>query len=477
MEILLLIFGFLRDQPVQLYRCRLVCHQWYHVIDKPKDEVRIRSEEDAAEMVRIMVSQENRRFGRLIESMFVIDNPSKPFAHCLPLRLQGEHFTKLGCLKFENLNWTAKRPHPLFFRHISYLSKVKRLLLRRCRLHRADDLWNLLSALPSLQKLGIDAVSVELDLFGRHTIPPSKVPELWRLTLASKVLPRSIIDVLSLLSCKVTKLDIGLDSFSAFDDLEHLICALPALDAVHISGDPPWEFPTSSSPATTAKTWTDIRLYGVSYSTALGVVASFPPRGLRRIIVSLRGAPSPSHSLAGSLLKHYGATLTSLEWVYFNNEPPDASLEDPECALWASVPSFDFVHNIVLERICIDIPLPSTPLCFYQTLLALLSSVVSPRLRWLLFFFTGLPNWEGVGDFGLSEDAMDTFHACLLRDVFAGLRRNEVVVRFMSVINVDVRAWLVELFTPWLARGILGINLPDGSVIDAVPETLPLECS
>ena len=103
---------------------------------------------------------------------------------------------------------------------------------------------------------------------------------------------------------------------------------------------------------------------------------------------------------------------------------------------------------------------------------------MSPHLYRLHILFDGLANnWEEVGDFGLSEDAMDTFHACLLRDVFAGLRRNEVVVRFTSVINVDVRAWLVELFTPWLARGILGINLPDGSVIDAVPETLPLECS
>ena len=107
--------------------------------------------------------------------------------------------------------------------------------------------------------------------------------------------------------------------------------------------------------------------------------------------------------------------------------------------------------------------------------MALLSSVVSPHLN--ITIYDHLNNWEGVGDFGLSEDAMDTFHACLLRDVFAGLDRNKVVVRFTSVINVDVRAWLVKLFTPWLARGILRIELRGVSVIDAVPETLPLECS
>ncbi|KAI0728021.1 hypothetical protein C8Q72DRAFT_414594 [Fomitopsis betulina] len=226
--------------------------------------------------------------------MAVHDNPSKPFAHCLPLRLQGEHFTMLLYLALENLDWTAK---PLFFRNISHLSSVVKLTLERCRFHRADDLWNLLSALTGLEELTINSVTVELDLFGRHTIPPSK-HELCQLRLAEgycvredlpllprsiidrtpllprsiidrtpllprsiidrtycvredlPLLPRSIIDVLSLLSRKVTHADIGLDSFRTFDDL---ICALPALGIA-------WEFPTPATDTRTAKTWTAIRL-------------------------------------------------------------------------------------------------------------------------------------------------------------------------------------------------------------------------
>ena len=67
-EIVLLICGFIRDQPVQRHRCRLVCHQWYNTIDF-KDKVVIESTEDINEMVRIVTSQENRRFGRVIRFM------------------------------------------------------------------------------------------------------------------------------------------------------------------------------------------------------------------------------------------------------------------------------------------------------------------------------------------------------------------------------------------------------------------------
>ena len=140
------------------------------------------------------------------------------------------------------------------------------------------------------------------------------------------------------------------------------------------------------------------------------------------------------------------------------------------------------IHNIALEEIFVTVPLPSPLLYFHRTLLALLSSVTSPHLHELWMNFSGHPNhWKEVGDLGLSEEAVDTFHACLFRDVFAGLAKDSVDVRFMSAIDVDfddaVRAWLVKLFTPWLVRGILEIKLPGCSVITAVPETSPLKRS
>ncbi|KAI0714491.1 hypothetical protein C8Q72DRAFT_868840 [Fomitopsis betulina] len=342
MTILVHIFGFLRDQPVQRYRCRLVCHEWYHAIGDPETIVRIASEEDVGETVQIMMSEENRRVGRVIQRMIVHDDPVKPFAHCLPLRLRGEHFIQLRDLELKNLDWTATRPHPLFFRRISYFFRVKKLGLGRCRFHCADDLWNLLSALPTLKMLNIDAVTVELDLFGRHT--SKRIPRLRELKLTCKVLRRSIIDVVSLLSRQVTVLDIRLDGFRTLDDFRHLICALPALDTARIRRDPPWEIPTAS---TTATTWTTIQLSAMSHRTALWLLTSFQPRALLKLAVLLRGAPSPlansllpsplansllpspSNPLANSLLQHSGPTLLSFTWRDSTYGP----LEDPEVSV------------------------------------------------------------------------------------------------------------------------------------------------
>lgn len=63
-------------------------------------------------------------------------------------------------------------------------------------------------------------------------------------------------------------------------------------------------------------------------------------------------------------------------------------------------------------------------------LLALLSSIMSPRLCRLHINFNGVPNhWEAVGDFGLREDTTDTFHACLSRDVFVRLKQGSVCIK------------------------------------------------
>ncbi|KAI0728049.1 hypothetical protein C8Q72DRAFT_836632, partial [Fomitopsis betulina] len=470
-------------------------------------------------MVRIMTSQENRRLGRRIFSMAVHDNPAKPFAHCLPLRLQGDHFTQLRLLELASLYWTATGPHPLFFRHISYFSKVEELRLSRCHLHRADDLWNILSAIPSLQMVHIESVTVELNLFGQHTKPASEhLPKLRTLNLLGEhverpgylppVLPRIIVDVLSLLST-LTRLSLELNRFSTFEDLERLIGALPALNAISISKDPSWQFPTTSAspffpPIDTrnAKAWRFMSLDVESSSIALGFLTSFPLaaqlNALRDISVTLLEIPSLDLQMAVSqILEHSGATLERLEWKW-RAELSDSPLADPEvsvlhewpcnhalliitlcqCAHWPSVPSL--IHNITLEEIFVTIPLPSALLYFHRALLALLTSVMSPRLRSLWMAFDGHPShWKEVGDLSLSEDAIDTFHACLLRDVFAGLEKNNVTVWFDSAIDVDVsddvRAWVARLFTPWLARSVLKIELPDSSVIDAIPETLPLE--
>ncbi|KAI0722114.1 hypothetical protein C8Q72DRAFT_60900 [Fomitopsis betulina] len=59
-EIVLLICGFIRDQPVQRHRCRLVCHQWYNTIDF-KDKVVIESTEDINEMIHVTIPRSPSR--------------------------------------------------------------------------------------------------------------------------------------------------------------------------------------------------------------------------------------------------------------------------------------------------------------------------------------------------------------------------------------------------------------------------------
>ncbi|KAI0722118.1 hypothetical protein C8Q72DRAFT_890015 [Fomitopsis betulina] len=99
---------------------------------------------------------------------------------------------------------------------------------------------------------------------------------------------------------------------------------------------------------------------------------------------------------------------------------------------------------------------------------------MSPHLYRLHILFDGLANnWEEVGDFGLSEDAVDTFHACLSRDAFVGLGRDGVYIK-LGLPSDAAGPWLVRLFGPWLTRGVLGIKLP-GHMLESTEE-LPEPC-
>lgn len=131
---------------------------------------------------------------------------------------------------------------------------------------------------------------------------------------------------------------------------------------------------------------------------------------------------------------------------------------------------------------CMDLPSAVYACRFswtYRTLLALLSDIASPHLQQLSINFDQfyyLNAWL-VGE--LSEDATVTFHACLTRDVFAGLGKRSVSITYgfgdQRECSAAPRTLFVRLFAPWLARDVVEILLPDNSRIDAIPEGLPAE--
>lgn len=86
--------------------------------------------------------------------------------------------------------------------------------------------------------------------------------------------------------------------------------------------------------------------------------------------------------------------------------------------------------------------------------------------------------WDPVGE--LSDDAIAVFHACIARDVFAGLERQSVCIAYKfirgdSSHSAAARPLLVRLFAPWLTGGVVSITLPDHSRIDAIPGAPGLE--
>ena len=134
-----------------------------------------------------------------------------------------------------------------------------------------------------------------------------------------------------------------------------------------------------------------------------------------------------------------------------------------------SIPSL--AHNVSVERVHARLFIPSTEFVFWvhEMLLLFLSNITSPRIEQIsIEFFLSYdpgtapgprnPHEWPVGN--VSADAIAAFHACLTRDVFAGLGQERVSIRCSfwggrGGFSFVVRQPLARLFAPWLIQGVV----------------------
>ncbi|KAH9831750.1 uncharacterized protein C8Q71DRAFT_686205, partial [Rhodofomes roseus] len=148
------IIDYLWDEPLLLAKCCLVCRAWYSAAKYhlPR-EVVVQNTASLGAFVHMLVSKENRRYCRIVQTLDVYESSERPFVHTLPLRVRGYFMPRLQNLRLHGITWKAVQPHVLFFRFLSYFRSVLDLSLTKCHLKRAELLQRIINALPQLKRL------------------------------------------------------------------------------------------------------------------------------------------------------------------------------------------------------------------------------------------------------------------------------------------------------------------------------------
>ncbi|KZT66325.1 hypothetical protein DAEQUDRAFT_473657 [Daedalea quercina L-15889] len=517
-ELIELIAEYLWDEPVQLARCCLACRAWYYAASQHlRRSVTLRNTNDLSNLARVLASARNRRYGRALEDIDITDNPTKPFAHTFPSRVRGDLLARLDELHFAQLDWKTVRPYMPFFTHLSRFTAVTRLVLSQCRFRRAEDLRDIIKCLPNLERLQLDTIrviaeSISLPLRIQQTSPAiSFNRKLNSITLYTfgdydspfmadnmQPLHPNVIDVLSAYPT-VEHLQLDTTRFISATQLRQFVNAFPVLRHIHLECNPEWDIlipPAESdrsllAPTTNTHTWSRVDLSGVSSIFALEFFEFFAIHCCKLQKLSLSLLDSPFHGLQNitrQLLQSSGALLTDLWW---------------ECEVRSDEHFSDNVlpplmHNTNLEDLFVAFRLPissfqGSMLWVYNCLLTLLSYIKSPLLRIVEIYFRlqtpSGPHIMGFDRYAGTAGSIAVFHAILSRDIFAAFDAHCVVrVRFvltasfdsedaaMSELQAAVEHFVIPLFIPWLARGVVVLHLPDDSRIEHPPKHKPDSC-
>ncbi|KAH9920359.1 uncharacterized protein B0H18DRAFT_1024302 [Fomitopsis serialis] len=179
-ELIDIIADYLWDEPVQLARCCLVCRAWYFSARQHLHRRTLQSAKDLADLVRILMSKQNRGYGHALHDLEIKDDPARPFAHTFPIRVPASLLSRLDGLGFSQLDWTKARPHVRFFKHLAYFSTVTRLSLVGCSFRRADELRTLINTLPSLSMLLLDSIAFQPESPDTARLPRPFQPDFAR---------------------------------------------------------------------------------------------------------------------------------------------------------------------------------------------------------------------------------------------------------------------------------------------------------
>ncbi|KAH9919917.1 uncharacterized protein B0H18DRAFT_1026144 [Fomitopsis serialis] len=112
----------------------------------------------------MLMSKNNRSYGKNFVGLEIQDDPRKPHAHIWPMRIPGYFLPKLMYLELINFDWTATRPHDLFFHFLSYYTSIKTLAIGRCQFRSIAELRRISTALPSLETLSLAEITLQHQL-------------------------------------------------------------------------------------------------------------------------------------------------------------------------------------------------------------------------------------------------------------------------------------------------------------------------
>lgn len=333
-ELIDTIADFLWDEPVQLARCCLVCCAWYFAARRHlSPSVALCGRDTLDDLVRILMSKENNRYGQAVRNLQIVDKPDQPYVRTLPMRLPGCHLKGLKVVHFLDLDWAAlARPHISFFDYLTSYSSVTKVCFDNCTFRRVEDLRAIADALPNLDSLMLSRIMVRLASDATHLPPRAPTAQLRvrRLTLphgaeryrfstdeSCPSLPAILLHQLTSYST-VVRLHVDTTQFCSFSQLQHFLRAFPALRKIVLSCDPAWKLPDASLdtvllPTTgSADVWPLLGLHAMSGTIVLQFLRLFMERYRRYQAhhIMVRGAISSTLlSTVEEMVCHSGPML------------------------------------------------------------------------------------------------------------------------------------------------------------------------
>ena len=341
------IANFLWDEPVQLTQCSLVCAAWYHAAKRHLTSYMSATSDFAMKrLVYILTSKRNRKYRKALKHIKVGEKPSLRAFH---MRLPGGALTAMESLEFSELDWTHSklRFQPVFYQRLSYFVSVKTLYLRHCRLFCAEDLARVICALPNLDELNADSITIRQATHGgslkqkitNYYQYRCKSPTLTELcfwkhgdaadllaeprmepTAESVALHQDVLDVLSSCSTSIKSLRVSTTQFASFEQFRQFLDSFPQLHSLALEQEPEWEMPPPSTSAHLLATklkdknqvWEELHLFEMRSASVQRFIELFiaQHRRVRELELELLDWPTVAlHSAVSRFTEKCGRTL------------------------------------------------------------------------------------------------------------------------------------------------------------------------
>ncbi|EPT01914.1 hypothetical protein FOMPIDRAFT_1048506 [Fomitopsis schrenkii] len=481
------IVDFLWDEPLDIVRCLLVCHAWYHAARHHVNDVgSIRSNTALRSLAHILVGKRMPRYGKIIFTLSLSEHASSPYVHTFPMLVPGSLCPNVDRLDITNIDWAAQvTPHREFFAYLSFYTSIRELTLARCRFRSIEQLNKLVDSLPSLDTLRLHRIrlapgsDIQMGHIGSTSLDSSSArrstPMCAHRALLSLAAPGS----------PLVRLALDVRYFSSLQVLERILVALPALTHLSLERDPTWftssQLPEPSPGAcnvggrkqTRMPALREIALRYIHSASAahllVWISTIWPCNNVEDLTVIIEDDPSSAlQAIFTHVLCLSAATLKAIYWQSLTTGRP---IQDfvPQYEHIATLETLDLQYYTLHE---VDARLTLSQI--NEKLFGLLSQCAgTPHLQHLLIryplsadsgslltYVQHVESSHHVQDPGLVAE----FHDLLTKGVFTQLPAGSVAL----IVVLDessgagdtptlITSILNILFTPWLDSGVMSL--------------------